>query len=257
MTIMRHTIIFLTGFLLALPVTAAPERIVSLDLCSDWMLLKYASQSQVLAYSSLLYQYPADWVEQGLPVHNGSLEQITKLKPDLVISGEYNATLLRKRLKQLGFKVEVLPLPHDLDSIQQYSEQFMSIVQSEVPEITFSPMNPLVKKNKSLLLLGANGIATGKGTLEDDILTAAGWDNYSKSRGYINLDLEQLVANPPDAIYYSAPLSNSLANLFAQHIAIKKRVRNNQFMRDENWRWQCPGPWTFDLIQELSQWQGS
>jgi iron complex transport system substrate-binding protein len=118
-------------------------------------------------------------------------------------------------------------------------------------------INSLAKKNKTLLLLGANGIATGKGTLEDDILTAAGWDNYIQSVGYINLDLEQLVARPPDAIYYSAPLSNSLANLFAQHAAIKKRVSDNKFMRDQNWRWQCPGPWTFDLIQELSQWQGS
>jgi iron complex transport system substrate-binding protein len=254
---MRQFYLLLIACLLASPALAVPQRIVSLDLCTDWMLLKYTSRSQVLAYSSLLYSYPADWVEQGLPVHNASLEQIVELKPDLVISGEYNASLLRKRLKQLGFKVAVLPLPNNLQSIKQYAEQFMTIVQGDVTKIQFSSMNPPEKKNKSLLLLGANGIATGKGTLEDDILTAAGWNNYSESSGYISLDLERLVAHPPDAIYYSAPLSNSLANLFAQHIAIKKRVSDNHFMRDENWRWQCPGPWTFDLIQELAQWQGS
>lgn len=254
---MRRLHFFIIACLFSLAATAAPQRIVSLDLCSDWMLLKYASRAQVLAYSSLLYQYPTDWVEQGLAVHNASLEQIVELKPDLVITGEYNATLLRQRLKQLGVKVEVLPLPQDLNAIRQYAEQFMSIIENDAAVIKFPAVSFAEKKNKSLLLLGANGIATGMGTLEHDILTAAGWDNYIQNPGYINLDLEQLVAHPPDAIYYSAPLTNSLSNLFAQHKAIKKRVADYKFVRDENWRWQCPGPWTFDLIQELAQWQGS
>ena len=167
------------------------------------MLLKYASQSQVLAYSSLLYRYQADWVEDGLPVHNGSLEQLIQLKPDLVITGEYNAITLRQRLKQLGFAVKVLPLPDSLDDIQDYERQFLALVQSEVSMTNASPRHSFDKKNKTLLLLGANGIGTGKGTLEDNVLMAAGWDNYLHKSGYINLPLEQIAAKPPHSIYLS------------------------------------------------------
>jgi len=51
----------------------SPERIVSLDLCSDWMLARYASASQQVIYSPLLYRYPLEWIPSGLPMHDGSL----------------------------------------------------------------------------------------------------------------------------------------------------------------------------------------
>ena len=234
-----------------------PARIISLDLCTDWMLLKYASRSQVLAYSPLLYRYATDWVAHDLPVHSGDLEQIVALNPELLITGEYNATGLRKRLKQLGFRVEVLSLPHDIDSIEQYRHQFLSLIRDDVEQTLDSAEYLFPKKNKRLLLLGANGIGTGRGTFEDDVLQAAGWDNYLQQPGYISLQIELLITNPPDAIYWSAPRSSSLANLFAQHPAISKMIGDEQQGRDENWRWQCPGPWTYELIEELSQWKGT
>lgn len=245
--------------LLCLPQTGysdKPTGIVSLDLCTDWMLLKYADRSQVRAYSSLLYRYQADWVPKGLPTHDGSLENILELDPELLITGEYNAILLRKRLAQLGKKVEILPLPNGLDSIRDYQQQFLSIVASDV-RINDAWDKVYPTKNKALLLLGANGIGTGRDTLEHDMLIRAGWSNYIRQSGYVNLQMEQVVADPPDAIYWSAPLSNSLANLFVRHPVIERIMAQSNTPRDENWRWQCPGPWNFELIEELSQWQGS
>ena len=103
----------------------AARGIVSLDLCTDWMLLKFARPSQVRAYSPLLYKYQADWVPDDLPVHDGSLEHILQLDAGLLISGEYNAILLRKRLQQLGKQVAVLSLPNTLDSIRRYQAEFL------------------------------------------------------------------------------------------------------------------------------------
>lgn len=246
-------------YLLISPISQAePARgIVSLDLCTDWMLLKYANPSQVRAYSSLLYRYPADWVPENLPTHNGSLEQILELDPELLITGEYNAILLRKRLVQLGKTVKVLPLPDGLDSIRDYQQQFLSIVKADlsVTDIGWDKVHP--KKNRTLLLLGANGIGTGRDTLENDLLVKAGWSNYIQQSGYVNLQLEQIVADPPDAIYWSAPLSNSLANLFVSHPVIKNIMGDLKSPREENWRWQCPGPWSLELIEELAQWKKS
>ena len=231
--------------------------IVSLDLCTDWMLLRYADRSQVRAYSSLLYRYQADWVPDGLPVHDGSLEQILELEPELLITGEYNAVLLRKRLLQLGKAVKVLPLPESISTIQNYQREFLSAIQADekIDATEFEIQFP--RKHKTLLLLGANGIGTGMNTLENDLLVKAGWDNYIRSDGYVNLDLETIVANPPDAIYWSAPASNSLANLFAGHPAIRSITNDARLSAEEHWRWQCPGPWSLDLIKVLAAWKNS
>jgi iron complex transport system substrate-binding protein len=221
------------------------------------MLLKFADPAQVRAYSPLLYKYHADWVPLGLPVHDGSLEHILQLEPELLISGEYNAILLRKRLQQLGRQVEVLPLPTTLDSIREYQAKFLRLINASEGSAAVDWDRTYPPRHQSLLLLGANGIGTGVNTLEDDLLRKAGWVNYVDVNGYVSLQMEQIVANPPDAIYSSAPLSNSLANLFIRHPAIQSLMSVNETPRGENWRWQCPGPWSLDLIQELSLWKDS
>lgn len=231
--------------------------IVSLDLCTDWMLLTFADPSQVRAYSPLLYKYQADWVPAGLPVHDGSLEHILQLEPELLISGEYNAILLRKRLQQLGQPVEVLSLPTTLDGIRDYQAAFIALIDASAESVTANWDRIYPARRQSLLLLGANGIGTGTDTLEDDLLRRAGWNNYIEAPGYVSLQMERIVANPPDAIYSSAPLSNSLANLFMRHPAIVSLAPAGEGTRGENWRWQCPGPWSLELIQELSTWNGS
>jgi len=235
----------------------AASGIVSLDLCSDWMLLKFADSSQVRAYSPLLYKYQADWVPDGLPVHDGSLEHILQLDAGLIISGEYNAILLRKRLRQLGKQVEVLSLPTTLDGIQRYQAEFLELIDTNPGAGGADWDRTYASRHKSLLLLGANGIGTGADTLENDLLRKAGWDNYIEASGYVSLRMEQIVANPPDAIYSSAPLSNSLANLFMRHPAIRSLMPEGEAPRGEDWRWQCPGPWSLELIQELAAWKGS
>lgn len=237
---------------------AAPSQgIVSLDLCTDWMLLKYAEPSRVRAYSPLLYRYKADWVPDGLPVHDGSLEHILLLEPGLLISGEYNAILLRKRLQQLGKRVEVLSLPTTLDGIERYQAEFLELIGASPEKGAVDWNRTYPARNRSLLLLGANGIGTGADTIENDLLRQAGWENYLDASGYVSLRMEDLVVNPPDAIYSSAPLSNSLANLFVQHPAMRSLMPVQQTQRVEDWRWECPGPWSLELIQELASWKGS
>lgn len=234
---------------------AAPAQgIVSLDLCTDWMLLAFAEPSQVRAYSPLLYRYRADWVPPGLPVHDGSLEHILQLEPGLLISGEYNAMLLRKRLRQLGKRVEVLSLPTTLDGIRRYQADFLALIGVRGERGTVDWERQYPARHETLLLLGANGIGTGTGTLEDELLHRAGWQNYIDATGYVSLQMERIVADPPDAIYSSAPLSNSLANLFLRHPAIRSLVTTQVAPDSKHWRWQCPGPWSLELIRELAAW---
>lgn len=233
------------------------QRIISLDLCTDWMLARYADRGQVLALSPLHRQFPVAWLDNRWPIHDGSVERVAELRPDLIIAGQYTAQQLRARLKTLGYRVEILPLPRTLDEVVAYEQRFLALIgkpltlASQPPPA--APLRP-TQKRPHLLLLGANAIGTGRGTFEDGILEHAGWSNYLHGKGYLRLDLEALVMRPPDAILWAAPSSQALANRFAEHPVLKQRVDPQHWLTTDYWRWQCPGPWTWELIEQLHQW---
>lgn len=231
------------------------RRIVSLDLCTDWMLARYADPARVAALSPLQRQYPAPGMDVRWPAHDGTLERILQLKPDLVVTGEYNALLLRARLQTLGVKVEILPLPKSLKDVTAYEKHLLALL--DIPADRASPPVPPsdhAGPRKRLLLLGPNGIGTGRGTFENDILEHAGWANYLRGEGYVRLDLESIVADPPDAILASTSTSRALANRFAQHPVLQRTVPKERWLTTDYWRWQCPGPWAWDLVRQLNQW---
>jgi iron complex transport system substrate-binding protein len=245
----------LLGLLLAsASAQSAPQRIISLDLCMDWLLALHAEPEQVAALSPIhrRYQLPFDMPDWSL--HDGSLEQIYQLQPDLILVGEYNALLLRRRLEALSLPVVDLSLPTSLAEIEGYERQFLELIGQPPSRARPAPAPAQPEGDAPrLLLLGANGIGTGAGTFEDQILRQAGWHNYLRDTGYIRLDLEQLVADPPDAILWSAPASPSLASRFAEHPALQQVVTQEGWLSTDYWRWQCPGPWTWELIEQLKR----
>ena len=116
------------------------------------------------------------------------------------------------------------------------------------------PQRSSQAKAKRLLLLGSNGIGTGRDTFEHQIIEQAGWRNYLEASGHVALDLEQIAADPPDAILFAAAEHQALANRFAEHPVLRRSVPPTGWLTTDYWRWQCPGPWTWDLIKQLSQW---
>lgn len=248
----------LAGLLPAGPGLAAPpQRVVSLDLCSDWILTVHAAPGQIAALSPMGRRFGARYGPVGgWPEHDGSLEQVIALRPDRVIVGPYNASRLRQRLQALGVRVEVTALPTSLDQVAVFERQVLGLLggdpsraRAPAPKPAADPAAP------RLLVLGANGIATGRGTFEGEVIERAGWRNYLQAEGYQRLDIEALVADPPAAILWAAPVSPALANAFAGHRALRTVVPAPRWLHTDNWRWECPGPWTWDLVGQLRRWR--
>lgn len=234
---------------------AQPVRVVSLDLCMDWAVAEFASKGQIAALSPWHLRYPIATLKGAWPSHDGSLEQVLSYQPDLVLVGQYSAKLMRERLAQLGTRVEVLPLPQSLADVESY-ERALRTWLNAAPEKTINAPTPQTPKANAprLLLLGANGLGTGRNTLEHEIIAQAGWRNYLTESGQVALDLERLAQDPPEAILFTAPKHPALAYLFAEHPVLGKRIAPQRWLTTDYWRWQCPGPWTWDLIRQLKQW---
>jgi len=235
----------------------APSRVVSLDLCTDWMVARHLPANHVAALSPMHRRYPVEWVDDRMPVHDGTLEQILARRPDLVITGQYNALTLRQRLQSLGVRVVVLPLPLSLADVARYEQAFLSAVglPQALARQPLPQAQPGVEARPRLLLLGANAIGTGRGTLEHDVISQAGWDNAMSQKGHAVLDLEHLIRVPPDAILWAAPGHAAQANRFGQHPVLRQLVPAARWRSSDYWPWQCPGPWTWDLIEQLTSWR--
>lgn len=233
----------------------APERLVSLDMCMDWLVAYHASPDIVAAFSPLWRNHPLPGEKRNWPVHDGSLEQVYRIQPDLVLVGQYNALMLRERLMSLGIRVEKINLPVDLAGVEGYERKILGLLG--LPQglaAPAPPAEPLSDNAPRLLLLGANGIGTGRGTFENQLIERAGWQNYLDANGYINVDLEKIVRHPPDAIAWSAPASPALANRLKDHPVLHQAVPSENWLEIEYWRWQCPGPWMWQLVEQLKQW---
>src|SRR5690554_2251725 len=123
----------------ALAAPGTPARIVSLDLCMDWILAHHADPAQVAALSPMHKRYPIQWIEDGWPTHDGTLEQVVELQPDLVLAGQYSALLLRERLRSLGYRVEVLPLPSTFAEVENYERTLLTRSEEHTSELQSRP----------------------------------------------------------------------------------------------------------------------
>lgn len=247
----------------AQPSTAA-ARVVSLDLCSDWLLAQSVTDRQVVLLSPLSRRYPAPWMDADWPAHDGSLEQILAARPGLVVVGEFNATMLRRRLDMLAVRTLVTRPPESLEELEEQLRRFLAaLTEAGVPTVARPeallppasarprPDPPPADSAPRLLLLGPNGLGTGPNTFEADLIRTAGWRNYLERPGHQPLDLERLVHDPPEAVIWAAPPHPALANRFAQHRALARALPPDRWLRTDYWRWQCPGPWSFSLARQL------
>jgi len=255
---------------------AHAKGILSLDLCSDWLAAHFASRDSVITLSPMAVRHPPPWSDRGWPTHDGSLEQILALRPELVIVGAFNAPLLRQRLASLGFQVVVLDQVADLIGLASQIKRLLEAINRLAgapperadqlsastalqtgPPLTASGRESQAAGTRAttprgrLLLLGPNGYGTGPGTFEAALIEAAGWRNHIERPGHHRLDLESLTRTPPDAILWTSPPGPALANRFAQHRALARAVPMERWLKTDYWRWQCPGPWSLDLIRQL------
>ncbi len=105
----------------ALPAGAAPQRVVSMNLCSDQLAMMLAAPGQLVSVSSLAQDSRlspmADEAAAYVP-NSGRAEEIYLMRPDLVIAGTYTPPATLSMLRRLGIRVETPPPAEDFDAIR-------------------------------------------------------------------------------------------------------------------------------------------
>jgi iron complex transport system substrate-binding protein len=109
--------------------SAAAPRIVSMNICTDQMLLALADPAQILGLSRFSRDPRQGLVEgaRHFPVLSGGAEDILVLKPDVVTASQFDKRSTRELLKANGVNLIELPVPRNLGDVREQIREMGNI----------------------------------------------------------------------------------------------------------------------------------
>ena len=251
--------------------TAVPQRIASLNLCTDQLLLMLVPRARIASVTEWAARADSSYMAaaaQGLPTNHGSVESVLPQSPDLILAGEYTDVTLLQALKRIGYRVETLSVPQSLAQARAYILHFGELVGEPVAaQRLVDDMDRRLRRidaavagahNAELAAVYApNGMTVGRGAVLAEIIERAGWRNLGNElpmQGYGQIALEQLLAAQPRLLVLDVTVAgndDSIAHGYLAHpalIALKQRARTVVVPPTLS---ECVGPNTVDAIELL------
>lgn len=244
-----------------------PQRIVSLTVCTDQLLLDLVDRSRIAAVSYLAVDPTlSSKVEEarGLKGVRGMAEEVLALDPDLVIAQEYSTTATVDLLQRLGFRIVIVPLATDFDGLRRAIRIMAQAVGAqERGEAIIAAFDkrlaaaaPEGPERPRALAYQVNSLTSGAGTVVDAALQAAGFRNMARDRALGpggRLPLEEVVADPPDLLVLAnAPDEfRSTVGDNLRHPAFASVLSRRPHMRLPMSLWLCATPRIADVVEEL------
>ncbi|MCU7915595.1 MAG: ABC transporter substrate-binding protein [Candidatus Thiodiazotropha sp. (ex Gloverina cf. vestifex)] len=246
-----------------------PQRVVSVNLCSDQLLLMLADPQQVASVSHLSRDPDSSFVADeaaAFPLNHARAEEIIRLKPDLILVTPHTNPRLRTTLKQLGYPLHQLSLGHRFDDIVKDIRQLAArLGQGSRGESLIQQMQQRLQSGAAkaahpptAIFLQPRGYTSGSDTLQDEALRLAGWHNLAAQqgvKGYTPVPLEKVLHWQPETIFTSAYTGSgdSLAERQLQHPALKRLLAKHPMVEIPYKYWICPGPMLADAVALLQQ----
>lgn len=263
----------LAALLLALLVdpAAAQEplpRVMSLNVCTDQLVLALADPAQILSLSALADDADLSFhvvAAAAYPKNRGLAEEVFLVRPDIVVTGTYSLHNTTQLLRHIGARVETFDYAQTLESVPgavrrmggilgqaARAEAIASAYEAELATFSATP----AADAPTAIIYEQNGVVLGAGTLAGSVLKAAGFRNLAAERGYegmVPYPLELLVRDRPDLVLLASPFPGapSLADQFVEHPALASLKSLRRKGIAPRGSWSCAGPFTIEAVRAL------
>jgi iron complex transport system substrate-binding protein len=233
--------------LMTLPAAAAPkpQRIMSLKICTDALLLDLVAPSRIASVTFLAHEKAAlkYWPQAaGVPVNHNTAEEILATRPDLILTDTFTAPSLRPLLARSGARVVEVPPAESFEQIRAVTRMVAAAVGEQARgEALVARMDGELRAmaaqrpahRLTVAGWGGGGYVPGSGGLFDAMLAEVGARNVETGPfGYY--DVETLIAKNPDALVYAETYSGtaSLRDDQNMHPALLKRYAGRRVSYD-------------------------
>jgi iron complex transport system substrate-binding protein len=240
-----------TGLSLGQAIAQAPQRVVSINLCTDQLAMLLAAPGQLVSVSNLA-QDPRSSVmveeARAYPSNQALAEEVFLLKPDLVLAGTFTARATVSMLERLGIPVVSFPPTSSLADVRQGMLDMGAVLHREAAAAAM-----VARFDADLARLGqapaaprptaatyaANGYTPGANSLSADIIEAAGFEHLARALGLTQggfVPLEALILAAPDLVVLGDTYpGNSRAEEILSHPALTALPGGRQKLEDRDW----------------------
>lgn len=238
-----------------------PQRIVSMNLCTDQLLLLLVDRTRIASLSYFAadpaYSALADQA-QGIPANRGQAEDVLAFMPDLVLTSQFSATLAANLLERLGQRVERLGFAATAEEVYAQIRAVAAYTGSNAAaEALIADMTAAIRREQQALapqlagkravFFASNGVSYGANSLQHDFITSLGLRNVAADAGLVGpaqLPLEVLLAAEPDFLFTDrrSALDAQLAHPLLQHPALAALGARTRIVQLPDALFQCAGP---------------
>lgn len=257
--------------LLALALSAAPawaappRRIVSMNVCVDQYLILLADPEQIGALSRFSRDPTMSFYASRAsryPVSRSSVEEVLALKPDMVFASPYRSKAAFKPLERRGVPILEIGAADTFDQMLAQARQIAAAVgHPERGEALVAQMRArlaAVEAQPKVRGVAAyyqrRGFVTGEGTLVDDIMRRAGFENLAtrmKLGPIAQLPLEAMLRARPDYLILESDPQPDNGTAMLSHPALDRIVPPGRRLYIPAAMTVCGGPFFPDAIALL------
>lgn len=260
-------IALLCALLLAASAQAKPQRVVSTNVCADQLALLLAPEHVV----SVSFNAPDPDISnfaveaKGIPTNAARAEEIVLLRPDLILGDVYEGARVTRFAQVSGIPVQLVGAGSSIADVRQIiRDAAHALGEDERGEAAIAQMDARLRAIRPdgrvvrTLVYEPSGITSGKGTLTDELLQAAGLRNLAPElmpgTSYGSVPLELVITSAPDLIVFDDSYggSQSIAQRLLHHPAFRALKGRTRTTSIPSRLWLCPGPWIAEAAERLA-----
>lgn len=244
-----------------------PQRVVSMNVCTDQLAMLVARPGQLHSVSYLARDAGTSAMAEeagAYAVNHGLAEEIFLMKPDLVLAGTYTTRTTISLLRRLGFRVEEFQPEASFDEVRANLARMGDLLGNPVRAKTLiagmdaqiAALEAAGTPRLRTALTFANSYTAGSGTLVSEVVKRAGLDNIAEilgMTGTARLPLELLVLADPELMAggRSEVEGPALAEQNFAHPAYRALAAATAEAPLENRLTVCGGPFTLEAARAL------
>ena len=197
---------------------ASGPRIVSMNVCSDQLVLSLADADQILGLSRFSRDAWQSWAAEkarNFPSLSGVAEDVLLLKPDIVVVSLFDKRATRDLLKANGLHLVEFTVPRTLDEVKRQILAMGDVVQHpDRAQAEIARLDAAIARARAfasahhyrVLPLERRGFVSGDSSLISSLLAATGLTSAAGELGFGAggfASLEAIVKLRPDFILVS------------------------------------------------------
>ena len=245
-----------------------PQRIVSINMCADELLLRLADPAQIASVTWLSQDdrnANLAPVARRFPANHGVAEEVLAFRPDLVLAGPFSAPASVQNLRRVGVKVAEFDVPNSLDEVRRHIRDIAHAIGAEARgeamvgemDAQFSALAARAHVPRlQTIVLRPNGYTFGRGSLVDEILDRAGLENMAPRIGFahdLQIPLEAVALQKAEVLILDGDSDGppSLATQALHHPVVDALGARLRIVSMPSRLWSCAGPALVDAVSVL------